>query len=123
MSTLLVAEDDPAVRSMLCLVLESAGHAALPARSGQECLDVLTARSIDLVVLDVEMPDLDGWDTLAAIRTTSTVPVILVTALSGDDDRAKSIKRGADGWLSKPFLNRELLLTVEGLLSGPRASP
>jgi len=108
---------------MLSVVLERAGYEVVAVGSGQECLDALAEGAIDLVVLDVEMPSLDGWDTLSAIRAMSTVPVMLVTALSGDDHRARSTERGADAFVSKPFLNRELLLTIRGLLGGPDAAP
>lgn len=108
---------------MLCVVLERAGYGVVAVGSGHECLEVLVARSIDLVVLDVEMPYLDGWDTLAAIRSGSTVPVVLLTALSGDEHRTRSIERGADAFVTKPFINRELLAIIGGLLGAPDAAP
>lgn len=119
MSTILVAEDDAAVRSMLAVVLERAGHAVVCVGSGLECLEVLAAGEVDLVVLDVEMPHLDGWDTLSAIRATSAVPVVLLTALSGDEHRARSVERGADAFVSKPFINGDLLQVIRDLLGSP----
>lgn len=116
MSTILIAEDDSAVRSLLTVVLERRGHHVIAVGSGHECLDRLGEGEVDLVVLDVEMPSLDGWDTLSAIRESSTVPVILLTALAGDDHRARSVERGADAFVTKPFLNRELLAIVDDLL-------
>ena len=119
MSTILGAEDDAAVRSMLAVVLERAGHAVVGVGSGLECLEVLAAGEVDLVVLDVEMPQLDGWDTLSAIRATSAVPVVLLTALSGDEHRARSVERGADAFVSKPFINGDLLQVIRDLLGSP----
>lgn len=119
MTSILVAEDDAAVRSMLQAVLVRAGYAVEGVGSGLECLEVLTAAAADLVVLDVEMPQLDGWDTLSAIRATSTVPVVLLTALSGDEHRARSVERGANAFLSKPFLNSDLLQVIRDVLGIP----
>jgi CheY-like chemotaxis protein len=116
MSTILIAEDDSAVRSMLEVVLERQGYRVVPVGSGHECLERLGATDIDLVILDVEMPALDGWDTLAAIRESSVVPVILVTALAGDDHLQRSVDRGADAFISKPFINGDLVSTVARLL-------
>ena len=104
---------------MLAVVLERAGHAVVSVGSGLECLEVLAAGEVDLVVLDVEMPHLDGWDTLSAIRATSAVPVVLLTALSGDEHRARSVERGADAFVSKPFINGDLLQVIRDLLGNP----
>lgn len=123
MSTILIAEDDTTVRSMLALVLERRGHAVLPVGNGHECLDRLATTHVDLVILDVEMPALDGWDTLAAIRQSHSVPVVLLTALSGDEHLARSLDRGADAFISKPFLNRELLAVVDDLLGEADGRP
>ena len=122
MTTILVAEDDPGVRTMLAVLLERAGYSVMAVGGGHECLDALSGQAIDLVVLDVEMPYLDGWDTLTAIRSTSTIPVVLLTALSGDEHRARSVDRGADGFVTKPFINRELLDTIGGLVDKPDAA-
>ena len=123
MSTILIAEDDTAVRSMLALVLERRGHSVVPVGSGHACLDRLDDTQVDLVILDVEMPSLDGWDTLAAIRRSRAVPVILLTALSGEEHAARSVDRGADAFISKPFLNRDLITVVDGLLDGAGGPP
>lgn len=104
---------------MLQAVLVRAGYAVEGVGSGLECLEILTAAAADLVVLDVEMPQLDGWDTLSAIRATSTVPVVLLTALSGDEHRARSVERGANAFLSKPFLNSDLLQVIRDVLGIP----
>ena len=123
MSTILVAEDDTAVRAMLALVLERRGHVVVPVGSGHACLERLEGERVDLVILDVEMPLLDGWDTLAAIRRSRDVPVILLTALSGDEHVARSVERGADAFVSKPFLNGDLITVVDRLLGGADGRP
>jgi len=104
---------------MLQAVLVHAGYAVEGVGSGFECLEVLTAAAVDLVVLDVEMPQLDGWGTLSTIRATSTVPVVLLTALSGAEQRARSVELGADAFLSKPFLNSDLLQVIRDVLGIP----
>lgn len=123
MSTILVAEDDTAVRAMLALVLERRGHVVVSVGSGHACLERLERERVDLVILDVEMPLLDGWGTLASIRRSRDVPVILLTALSGDEHVARSVERGADAFVSKPFLNGDLITVVDRLLGGADGRP
>ena len=118
-----MAEDDSAVRAMLAVVLERRGHRVVTVRGGHECLEALVTAEIDLVVLDVEMPSLDGWQTLTAIRRSHSVPVVLLTALAGEEHRARSIERGANAFIGKPFMNRELIEVVDDLLLGGSADP
>lgn len=116
MTTILIAEDDVVVREILGVVLERQGWAVRAVGGGHDCLAVLAEVPINLVVLDVEMPSLDGWETLAAIRRDSDVPVILLTALAGDEHRQRGEQRGADGFITKPFINRDLIDLVTRLL-------
>ncbi|HYV17355.1 MAG TPA: response regulator transcription factor [Conexibacter sp.] len=118
----LVAEDEDDVRQLLRVLLERAGHSVTEAVNGLQALDLLQSTRPDLVVLDVTMPELDGWQTLERIRDLSDVPVLMLTARAGELDKVRGLKSGADDYVTKPFGRQELLARVEALLrrtSGP----
>jgi len=118
----LVVEDADDVRRLVRVLLERAGHTVLEAANGREALGLLEAAAPDLVVLDVAMPELDGWQTLERIRDVSDVPVLMLTARAGELDKVRGLRGGADDYVTKPFGRQELLARVEALLrrtSGP----
>jgi len=118
----LVVEDEDDVRRLVRVLLERAGHTVLEAANGVEALTRLEAEAPDLVVLDVAMPELDGWQTLERIRDLSDVPVLMLTARAGELDKVRGLRGGADDYVTKPFGRQELLARVEALLrrtSGP----
>jgi len=118
----LVVEDEDDVRRLVRVLLERAGHSVVEAASGLEALSMLEADAPDLVVLDVAMPELDGWQTLERIRDLSDVPVLILTARVGELDKVRGLRGGADDYVTKPFGRQELLARVEALLrrtSGP----
>jgi DNA-binding response OmpR family regulator len=118
----LVVEDEDDVRRLVRVLLERAGHSVLEAANGLEALRRLEAGAPDLVVLDVAMPELDGWQTLERIRDLSDVPVLMLTARAGELDKVRGLRGGADDYVTKPFGRQELLARVEALLrrtSGP----
>jgi DNA-binding response OmpR family regulator len=112
----LVADDDRDVRNLVRTLLERAGHEVVEAADGRECLRVLYAKRPELVVLDVRMPLLDGWDALARIREVANVPVLMLTARGDELDRVRGLRAGADDYVQKPFGRQELLARVEALL-------
>jgi two-component system alkaline phosphatase synthesis response regulator PhoP len=112
----LVVEDDRDLREVVRRYLERAGHPVLTTGSGAEALRLLTAGGVDLVVLDLGLPDVDGLDVLAAAHDAPEVPVVVVTARSQLDDRLDGLRRGADDYLTKPFSPTELVLRVEAVL-------
>jgi len=115
-------EDEDDVRRLVRVLLERAGHSVVEAANGLEALSVLEADAPDLVVLDVAMPELDGWQTLERIRDLSDVPVLILTARVGELDKVRGLRGGADDYVTKPFGRQELLARVEALLrrtSGP----
>jgi DNA-binding response OmpR family regulator len=118
----LVVDDDADIRGLLRQLLERAGHAVVEAADGREGLRALYAASPDLVLLDVSMPGLDGWQTLERIRDLSDVPVLMLTARTAELEKVRGLKAGADDYVSKPFGRQELLARVEALLrrAGPR---
>jgi DNA-binding response OmpR family regulator len=119
----LVADDDLDVRTLVRTLLERAGHEVVEAADGRECLRAVYERRPSLVVLDVGMPALDGWQTLERIREVADVPVLLLTARGGELDRVRGLRAGADDYVSKPFGRQELLARVDALLRRAREGP
>jgi two-component system KDP operon response regulator KdpE len=113
---ILVADDDPPILRLVRLKLQTEGYAVITAANGQEALEALSEHNPDLVILDVMMPVLDGFETLQRIRQTSSVPIILLTARSGGQDKVRGLDRGADDYVTKPFDPDELAARVAALL-------
>lgn len=113
----LVVDDDLTVREVVVSYLRAHGHDVLEADDGAGALAAIRAGGLDLLVLDVMLPDLDGLEVLRRLRSSgSTVPVILLTALGSEPDRIAGLEHGADDYVSKPFSPRELALRVESVL-------
>src|SRR6478672_11467096 len=112
----LVAEDDADVRELVCTILRRAGHDASEARDGQQALRALYDVRPDLVILDVAMPELDGFQTLERIRDLSDVPVLMLTARAQELEKVRGLSAGADDYVAKPFGRQELLARVQALL-------
>jgi DNA-binding response OmpR family regulator len=121
-SRILVVDDDRDIRGLLRELLARAGYDVAEAESGKAGLRQFYASPPDLVLLDVSMPELDGWQTLERIRDLSEVPVMMLTARAGELEKVRGLKSGADDYVTKPFGRQELLARVEALLrrSGPR---
>lgn len=116
--TLLLVDDDHDLLEMLCSIFRRAGYNdLLTASSGAEALAIWRAQHPDMVVLDVMMPDMDGFSVLKEIRRTSRVPVLMLTARGEAEDRVEGLENGADDYLAKPFLPKELLLRVGAILN------
>ena len=112
----LVIDDEADIRELLRGLLERAGYVVDEAADGRAGLRAFYATPPDLVLLDVGMPELDGWATLERLRDLSDVPVIMLTARSGELDRVRGLTRGADDYVAKPFGRQELLARVQALL-------
>ena len=112
----LAVDDDADIRGLLRELLERAGYEVVDAASGREGLRALYAESPDLVLLDVSMPELDGWQTLERIRDVSDVPVLMLTARAAELEKVRGLKAGADDYVTKPFGRQELLARVEAHL-------
>jgi two-component system, OmpR family, response regulator MtrA len=104
----LVVEDDADISSVLTFYFEAKGHEVVIARDGLEALERLACEDLDLMLLDVMLPKLDGWAVLEAVRAKCSLPVILLTALGDTEDIVKGLSLGADDYLRKPFEIREL---------------
>ncbi len=118
----LIVDDETDIRALVRDVLEGEGLAVSEASDGRAALEHVRAQPPDLVVLDVMMPELDGWATLERIRDVSDVPVIMLTARSLEWERAAGLRAGADDYLIKPFSPMELAARVVALLRRARRS-
>lgn len=116
MHTILICDDEKDIRSALKIYLTEAGYKPLEAKNGYECLEILKEEQVDLILLDVMMPVMDGFSALDVIRRMSTVPVILLTAKSEDADKIEGLNLGADDYVTKPFNSMELLARVRAVL-------
>ncbi len=114
--TILVVDDEPHMRDLIRMNLEIERYQVIEASNGIEALEQLREHLPDLVVLDVMMPEMDGFETLRAIREVSTVPVIMLTVRQSEQDRIRGLDLGADDYLAKPFSPRELLSRIRALL-------
>ena len=113
---ILVVEDDAGVRTFLEEYLESKGYRVQVAADGAAMLRTLAQSEIDLVILDLSLPDEDGIDLARRVRAGSDVPIIMVTGRGATDDRVLGLEAGADDYLPKPFDERELLARVRSVL-------
>ena len=115
--TVLIVEDDPAIRRGLADCLAFSGYQVLEAAEGPEALRTILAVDLDLVLLDVMLPGMDGFEILPELRRSRpSLPVILVTARGAEEDRVRGLKGGADDYVVKPFSRPELLARVEAVL-------
>jgi two-component system KDP operon response regulator KdpE len=113
---ILVVDDEPAIVRLVQTKLQADGYAVLTAERGEQALEILENDRPDLVVLDLTMPGIDGFETLHRMRITSHVPVIMLTARAGDADRLKGFAGGADDYVTKPFNPDELAARISAVL-------
>jgi DNA-binding response OmpR family regulator len=122
-STVLVVEDDDGNRLLVRRVLEEAGHMVVEASDGPTALGALVSHTPDVVVLDLGLPGLDGLAVLTEIRRASTIPVLLLTARSGESERVEGLDAGADDYMVKPYSVAELSARVRALLRRSMPEP
>jgi DNA-binding response OmpR family regulator len=115
-ATVLVVDDDPRIRELVRLYLARDGHRTLEAADGPSALELARSRQCDLVLLDVMLPGLDGLEVCRQLREQSAVPIVLLTARSGDADKIVGLDIGADDYVVKPFSPRELMARVRAQL-------
>jgi len=112
----LVVDDEETVRNLLQRTLEEAGYGVITAADGQEALDKVSQFDVSLVLLDIKMPGLDGFQVLRLIRKSSNVPVIMLTAVKEVTTVGDTLSLGADDYVRKPFRRRELLARIQAKL-------
>jgi DNA-binding response OmpR family regulator len=116
MNTLLFIEDDDAIRLALRLALEDEGYTVIEAVNGADGLHAFRSNEIDLVLLDLRLPDLSGFDVCRALRAESIVPIIMITAQTDTHDMVAGLEAGADDYVTKPVVPKELAARIRALL-------
>jgi DNA-binding response OmpR family regulator len=111
----LIVDDEPRIIKFLKLRLKASGYEVLTATSGLEALEQVQDQEPDLLVLDVVMPGMDGFETLKQVRAVSSVPVIILSAKETDTDKVKGLELGADDYLAKPFSPDELIARIKAV--------
>ena len=114
--SVLIVEDDKNITELLQMYLEKEGYAVTTAGDGGQGLTKFRTIKPDIVLLDIMMPVMDGWEVCKAIRAESQTPVIMLTAKSETDDKVTGLKSGADDYITKPFEMREVLARIEAVL-------
>ena len=122
-ATILVVDDEDAVQKLLGYPLEHEGYRVLQARDGEEALRCFSAERVDLVVLDLMLPKLDGLEVCKRLRARSTVPIIMLTARDDELDKVVGLELGADDYITKPFSIREFRSRVRALLRRAAVAP
>jgi two-component system KDP operon response regulator KdpE len=122
----LVVDDEARYLRAIQINLEASGYEVLTAQNGQQALDITANQEPNLVLLDIRLPDLDGFEVCRRLRQFSTAPIIMLTALAADADKVKGLDSGADDYVTKPFSADELMARVRAALrraeiSGPPA--
>jgi DNA-binding response OmpR family regulator len=120
---ILVIDDDPLLLTLIQQSLERDNYTIRTAENGHAGLEVMEKIKPDLIILDVMMPNLSGWELCDRIRKTSTVPIIMLTARGSHSDIVRGLQAGADDYLVKPFHQAELLARVSAVLRRVRANP
>ena len=116
MTTILLVDDEQRMLDLVELFLTPQGYSCIKAMSGKAAIEILKKEKVHLVILDVMMPEMNGWEVCETIREFSKVPIIMLTARSDKLDLVKGLTIGADDYISKPFDERELMARVNAVL-------
>jgi DNA-binding response OmpR family regulator len=116
MTTIALIEDDHLIVEPIVRILKDSGFTVLTAFDGVTGVNLALTQPCDLVILDIMLPGMDGWEVCKSIRKQSVVPILMLTALSEEIDRILGLELGADDYLTKPFSTRELLARIKALL-------
>ena len=114
--TILIVEDDDKTASLVALYLEKEGFRTVKAEDGVAALEIIQKQPLDFVILDLMLPKMDGWEVCRAIRRTSDMPIIMLTAREDEVDRISGLTLGADDYVVKPFSPRELVARVKAIM-------
>jgi two-component system catabolic regulation response regulator CreB len=120
MSKVLIVEDEPAIADTIQYALETEGFVPVVAPTGQEALALIEADAIDLIILDIGLPDINGFELCKQIRQRSPLPIIFLTARNDEVDRVVGLEIGGDDYVVKPFSPRELTARVKAVLRRAR---
>jgi DNA-binding response OmpR family regulator len=120
--TVLVVEDEAKIRELLRSYLEREGYQVVSTESGAEAIGLASSAGPDLIILDLRLPDVPGEEVAREVRGRSDVPILMLTAKSGEEDRIRGLEVGADDYVTKPFSPRELILRVRAILRRGRVT-
>lgn len=126
MPRILVIEDNPANMKLACLLLRNAGHGVLTATDAESGLSMARVDRPDLILMDIQLPEMDGLSATALLKqdaATASIPVIAVTAMAMTSDRQRTLDAGCDGYISKPLRYRELYALIDRLLGASTPPP
>ena len=123
MTRILVVDDDLALADILVFALRRAGFDVLLAHEGRSGIALFTKQNPDLVILDWMLPDIDGLEVCKQLRSTSSVPIIMLTVRQADDDVVSALEAGADEYINKPFSPRQLIARIRALLRRVEGEP
>ena len=115
-ATILLVDDEESIQKLLTFPLEREGYRVVPARDGEEALRRFSETPVDLVVLDVMLPRMDGLEVCRRLRTSSAVPIIMLTARDDEVDKVLGLELGADDYITKPFSIREFRSRIRAML-------
>jgi two-component system catabolic regulation response regulator CreB len=121
-SKILIVEDEPAIADTIQYALETEGFVPLTAPTGQEALELIAGGGIDLVILDIGLPDINGFELCKQIRQSSALPIIFLTARNEEVDRVVGLEIGGDDYVVKPFSPREVTARVKAVLRRTRSA-
>ena len=121
--TILVADDDPHIRQLIAFALAKAGLDAIEAEDGEAALAAVEAHHPDLLILDINMPRMDGIEVCRHLRATGTLPILFLSSRDDEIDRVLGIELGADDYVTKPFSPREVVARVMAILRRVAAHP
>ncbi|AFL51235.1 two-component system OmpR family response regulator [Sinorhizobium fredii] len=116
MSRILVVDDEPHIRDVICFAIERAGMTTVVARNGAEAMMAFRRGNIDLAILDIGMPEIDGLEVCRRIRAESALPILFLSARDDEIDRVVGFEIGGDDYVTKPFSPRELVARVKAIL-------
>lgn len=116
MTNILIIDDENQIRKFLDIALRAQGYKTLLAENGQKGLELLALQGADLVILDLGLPDLDGYEVLSELRTWSHVPVIVLSVRANEEEKVKLLDAGANDYVTKPFSVQELVARIRVLL-------
>jgi DNA-binding response OmpR family regulator len=120
---ILIVDDEPGIVRLIAMYLEREGFGTANARTGAEALETVRRTPPALVILDIMLPDIDGWEVCREIRRSSDIPIIMLTARDEDEDKIVGLEMGADDYVTKPFVPRELVARVKVILRRARQAP
>jgi two-component system OmpR family response regulator len=120
---ILVVDDDPHIRQLLTFALDKAGFGSIEAEDGEKALEAVKNHSPDLVILDINMPRMDGLEVCRRIRAANDIPILFLSSRDDEIDRVLGIELGADDYVTKPFSPREVVARVQAILRRVAAHP